>query len=110
MERDYEALADAAERGELKPKPNTTKRGAEATAHARKLLLEASGAADLDELTKITLGRPTVGSPTGVSPVIRARVPQALKDRVGALAAREHRKEADIIREAVAAYVSLQDA
>ncbi len=110
MERDYEALADAIERGELKPDPKTLKHGAEASAEARRLLMEASGAADLEELTKIVLGRPAVGDNAGVSPVIRARVPQALKDRVGALAAREHRKESDIVREAVAAYVSLQDA
>lgn len=32
MERDYEALADAAERGELQPDPKSIKRGAEATA------------------------------------------------------------------------------
>ena len=58
----------------------------------------------------MAMGRPAVGTSSGASPVVRARVPQALKDRVGALAQREHRKESDIVREALAAYVQLQGA
>ena len=110
MEPDYEALADAAERGELIPDPATILRGPAATAEARRVLLEASGAADLEELTRMAMGRPVVGSTPGASPVVRARVPQALKDRIDALAQREHRKESDIVREALAAYVQLQGA
>lgn len=57
MERDYESLADAAERGELQPDPKSIKRGAEATAEARKLLMEATGVVDLDEFAKHFLRR-----------------------------------------------------
>ncbi|MFB9075520.1 ribbon-helix-helix protein, CopG family [Citricoccus parietis] len=35
-------------------------------------------------------------------------MPQALKDRVHALAEREQRDESDIVREAVAAYLELR--
>lgn len=56
------------------------------------------------------MGRTAVGTSSSASPVVRARVPQALKDRVHALAQREHRKESDIVREAVAAYVQGQGA
>lgn len=37
--------------------------------------------------------------------MVRARVPQALKDRVAAVAKREHRKESDVVRDALVAYV-----
>lgn len=109
MERDYEALAAAAERGELTPIPSTIRRGPDAATEARRMLMEASGAADMEELTRLVTGRPRVGTTSGASPVVRARVPQALKDRLGALAQREHRKESDIVREALATYVQRQE-
>ena len=105
MSADYEELAARAERGELKVKPGTVRRGPEAAAEAQRKLNEATAAASLDELTRIVLGRPRVGARAGASPVVRARVPQVLKDRVAAQAKREHRKESDVVRDAVAAYV-----
>lgn len=57
--------------------------------------MDAAGTTDLEELTHIVLGRPSIGTRPGASPVVRARVPQALKDRVAAVAKREHRKESD---------------
>ncbi|RWZ68725.1 ribbon-helix-helix protein, CopG family [Labedella populi] len=54
------------------------------------------------------MGRPPVGTKRGPSPVVRARVPQALKDRLHALAERENRDESDIVREALAAYVKVR--
>lgn len=42
--------------------------------------------------------------------MVRARVPQALKDRVTEIAEREHRKESDVVREALAAYIEIQAA
>ena len=74
------------------------------------MLMEASGATDMEELTRLVMGRPPVGTASGASPIVRARVPQALKDRLDALAQREHRKESDIVREALAAYVQIQGA
>ncbi len=103
MSTNYEKLAARAERGDFKVKPGTVRRGSEATAEAQRSLIEATGATSVDELTRIVLGRPSVGAKAGASPVVRARVPQALKDRVTAIAEREHRKESDVVREALAA-------
>ena len=47
----------------------------------------------------------SLSAPGGSSPVVRARVPEALKRAVAAIADQEHRKESDIVREALAAYV-----
>ena len=41
MNSDYDDLAERAERGELKPIPGTIRRGPEAVADARRLLMEA---------------------------------------------------------------------
>jgi hypothetical protein len=109
MSTSYEALAARAERGELAVKPGTARRG-EAAAHdeIRGLLIQATGASTVQEAATIAVGRPRLGAQTGQSPVVRARVPQALKERVAALAEREHRAESDIVREALAAYVEMK--
>lgn len=106
MSTNYDELAARAERGDLTIKPGTVRRGADAAADAQRSLLDATGAATLDELTHIVLGRPSVDrATTGASPVIRARVPQALKDRITAMAKSQHRRESDVVRDALAAYV-----
>lgn len=110
MSTNYEELATRAERGELSVKPGTVRRGAAAAAEAQRSLMEAAGATSTDELTRIVLGRPSVGAKAGASPVVRARVPQALKDRVAAQAKRENRKESDVVRDALAAYVEVRAA
>lgn len=110
MSINYDELAARAERGELKAKPGTARRGPEVAADAQRLLMEAAGATSFEELTRVALGRPNVGAKGGASPVIRARVPQALKDRVTAIAEREHRKESEVVRDALAAYVELRAA
>ncbi|GAA1359950.1 hypothetical protein GCM10009596_16060 [Arthrobacter rhombi] len=103
----YEALADRAERGELPAVPGTAWRGtAESRAEAARLLMGATGTEDVQEAIRVGVGRPKVGAGAGPSPVVRARVPEELKARVTALAAREHLKESDIVREALSEYVS----
>jgi len=106
----YDELAARAERGELAVKPGTIRRGADAAADAQRALMEATGATSLKEATKLAIGRPPAGTGRGPSPVVRARVPQALKDRVLDLAQREQRDESDIVRAALAAYFDLQEA
>lgn len=110
MVTDYEKLAERAERGELKVKPGTVRRGPDAAAEAKRLLMEATGAASKAELTRVVLGRPALGTKGGASPVIRARVPHALKQRVAEIAERENRNESDIVRDALAAYVEVRAA
>lgn len=105
MSENYDELAARAERGELRIKPGTVRRGAAAASEAQRLLMEATGASSIEEMTRVALGRPGLGAPGGASPVVRARVPESLKKAVAAIAARDHRHESDIVREALAAYV-----
>lgn len=104
----HDDLAARAERGELKVKPGTVRRGAVARSAARDSLMEATGADTVSEAMRLGVGRPRVGSKTGQSPVVRARVPQELKDGVAELAEREQVRESEIVRDAVAAYVKLK--
>lgn len=105
MSTNYDELAARAERGELKVVPGTERHGAEAMQQAREELLAASGATSPEEFIRMAMGRPPVGENRGPSPVVRARVPQALKDQVIELAKTQHRAESDIVRDALAAYV-----
>lgn len=105
MNSNYDQLAERAQRGDLTIKPGTERHGAEAAGEAQRLLKEATGATSADDLARIVLGRPSTGATGGASPVVRARVPQALKDRVAAIAAREDRNESEVMREALADYV-----
>jgi hypothetical protein len=109
MSTKHEELASRAERGELAVKPGTVRRG-DAAAHdeIQRLVMEATGASTVQEATKLAVGRPRLGAKAGQSPVVRARVPQSLKERVAALAEREQRAESDIVREALAAYVEMR--
>lgn len=101
-----ENLAVQAERGELAVKPGGINlRGDAAAAEGRRLLMEATGASSIEDVVRIALGRPRLGATAGPSPVVRARVPQALKDRVTEIAERENRNESDIVRDALVAYV-----
>ncbi|RGE21584.1 hypothetical protein [Leucobacter sp. wl10] len=50
MSTDHDELAARAERGDLTVKPGTVRRGAEGTAEAQRLLTEATGATNADEL------------------------------------------------------------
>ena len=103
---DYDELARRAEAGELTVKPGTARRGPAATEAAAAALLETTGTTSLEDATRVAVGRPSLSHEgQGRSPVVRARVPQALKERVQQLAAAQHRKESEIVRDALAAYV-----
>lgn len=108
MMTNQDELAARAERGELKVKPGTVRRGAAARSAARDSLMEATGADTVAEALQLAVGRPRVGTEGGQSPVVRARVPQDLKDDVTTLAERENRRESEIVRDAVAAYVKMK--
>lgn len=110
MNETYEDLAARAERGELTVEPGTVRRGGAARREAVAALMKATGATTPREAVRLGKGRPRVGAERGPSPVLRARVPQELKDDVRALARREHRDESEIVREAVAAYVHARHA
>lgn len=106
MDHNYEALADAAERGDLTPIPGTQLHGEAAAAEGRRMLMEAAGTTDLDELTRLAVGRPAVGTPSGTSPVVRARVPQVLKEQLDTYAADHGQKASEVVREALTRFLS----
>lgn len=102
----YEELSAQAESEGLAVKPNSIRRGAGAARDGQELLIAATRAKTLEEAVQLAMGRPRAGSDkTGASPTIRARVPQALKDGVRAVAEAEGRDESEVVRTAVAAYV-----
>jgi len=106
MSKNYEALAAKAERGQLKAKPGTMKRGAESRAEVRAAFMAATGAESVDEARMLALGRPPVGAKQGPSPVVRARITNVMKQQVAMIAEVQHRSESDIVRDALAAYVA----
>lgn len=106
MNTDYGDLTDRVARGDVAIKPGTIRRGPAAAAAAQSTLMEAAGTSTLEELTRVAQGRPPLGAEPGASPVVRARVPKELKDRVSELARRDHVKESDIIRRALALYTT----
>lgn len=71
MTEKYEELANRAERGDLRAKAGTAKRGSAARKVARSVLLEATGASSLEEATTLAMRLPQAGEIGGPSPVVR---------------------------------------
>lgn len=84
----------------------TIKRDVDASGGGMDLILEATGASTFDEAVGLAVGRPRLGTGRGASPVVRARVPQAVKDGLGRLAQQQQRPESELVREAVAVYLA----
>lgn len=105
MEPDYEELAAAAERGELAADSSSVLYGEAAAEEGRRMLREATGTDDLDELTRMLASRR--GDDVGAEDwsAVQAQVSQDLKDRLEALARREQRSESDIVREALTVFL-----
>jgi len=101
---EFSELADMAERGMLRPVPGTMLRGEAAARHGRSLLMTATGTTNLQDATKVALGRPRVGS-EGPSPVWRVRASARLDAEVRAAALRRGVTISQVVRDAVAAYV-----
>lgn len=107
---DYEALAAAAEAGELKPVLGTALRGTEAAAAGRAALLAATGADTIEEAARLAIGRPRIGEDAPSSTVWRVRAPSELDERVRRLAEREGLKPSQLVRKAVAEYAAAHPA
>ena len=105
-ERQYAELAERAERAELRPVGNA-KRGAEAAAEGRRLIMEATGASSVEGAFHLALGRPPVAEAgRGPSPTWRLRTSPELDDAVRRVAHDRGVPVALVIREAVAQYVA----
>jgi len=105
-EIDYEAWADAAERGELHVILGTEKRGEDAAASGRAAIFAATGAATVEEANRMTMGRPKVGEARGESRQWNVRASEELRRAAEERAAAEHISVSDLVRKAVAEYVS----
>lgn len=103
MDNEYEELAAAIERGEVVADPSSVLYGEAATEESRRMLREATGTDDLDELTRMLASRDGDGAEDW--PAVQAQVSQDLKDRLEALARREQRSESDIVREALTVFL-----
>ena len=102
----YDEVADAAQRGRLRPVEGTRTTGREAADAAAADLLAATGAEDLDQGVELALGRPRVGEERGPSPMWRVRAPQDLDDAVRALADQRGQTVSMIVRQAVRDYLT----
>ncbi|MFZ0161715.1 MAG: hypothetical protein WAL50_22020 [Kineosporiaceae bacterium] len=103
----YEAMAEAAERGELRPLPGTALTGQAATEAAHADLMAATGAATIEEAVSLALGRPRVGHEKhGSSPTWRVRTTPEQHQAVERLARQRGESVSTVIRHAVAAYLN----
>jgi hypothetical protein len=104
--KDYDDLADQAERGELTEMPGTARVGAAAAAAGQQMLLDATGARNLAEATQIALGRPRLSSEAhGPSPVWKVRATENLDARVSQIAGQRGTTKSRVIRDAVEEYL-----
>lgn len=103
---EFEALADAAERGELTPLPDAHPRGQEGVEFFKAALMAATGASSPEEAASLALGRPRVGEPRRETRQWRIRAAADLDDAMQARAAREGITSSELIRRAVAAYLA----
>lgn len=104
--KDYDELAKRAERGELSVISGTALAGAAAAAAGRQVLLDATGASNLDEATQIALGRPRLSAAgRGPSPVWKIRATENLDAEVTQIAGQRGITKSRVIREAVEEYL-----
>ena len=102
----YEALADAAERGELTPLPGAHPRGQEGVDVFKAALMAATGAPSPEEAARLALGRPRVGETRRETRQWRIRAAADLDAAMQARAAAEGITGSELIRRAVAAYIA----
>ncbi len=102
MNHECEALADAAERGDLRPISGAARRGDEARAQAAADLMWATGAATMEVAMRLVVGRPALGQERhGPSPQWRGRAPPELSARAEVLAERRGITVSELVRYAV---------
>lgn len=102
---DYDDLAARAEAGDLQPVSGTALRGAGAAGTGRAALLAATGADNVEDATRIALGRPRLGEDRRPSAVWKVRASAQLDDRVRAHVQAHGIAFSDLVREAVNEYV-----
>lgn len=106
MTKSYNDLADAAERGELAPIPGTRLTGAAAAEAGRAALMEATGAATIEDASRLALGRPRLGDERGPSRQFRVRTTDEMYTAVERVADSDGRRVSEVVREAIAEYLT----
>lgn len=97
----YAALAERAERGELKPQGEGVY-GEEATRLGQEILLEATGASTVEEATQLALGRPKLADEGKETKTWKVRTPAELDQTVRDAAKRRGMSVSAYIRLAAA--------
>lgn len=104
----YDSFAQDIEAGNIEIDNSNIQRGNKL---GLDLILAATGASNEEEaLAMFAPGRPQIGKERGISPSVRARVPQELKNDIISLAERKGKKESEIVRLALIAYLKSEAA
>lgn len=102
----YDELSAMAEAGELQVKPGTTLSGDAAAEYGRQALMDATGAATVDEAVTIALGRPRLEAAESPAPVTwKVRTTAGLDQAAKAAAQERGVSVSQLVRDAVASYV-----
>lgn len=102
----YDELSAMAEAGELQVKPGTTLSGDAAAEYGRQALMDATGAATVDEAVTIALGRPRLEATESPAPVTwKVRTTAGLNQAAKAAAQERGVSVSQLVRDAVASYV-----
>ncbi len=102
---DYDELAARAERGDFTAIAGTAVTGDAAAEAGRRLLMESTGTASIEEATRVALGRPRLSSEAGPTSIWKVRAPEALDARVSRMADHRGVTKSLVIREAVEEYL-----
>jgi len=103
MDRDYRALLAKIDSGEVSTIPGTEHHGEAAAAQGKRLLMDATGTATIDEAVSVALGRPRKEAiPTTT---VKAVMPEPMVERVHRLAQRQKVSAAQVLRTATAEYL-----
>ena len=105
----YDDLAARAEAGDLQPVPGSIRRGSAAAGSGRAALLAATGAATVEDATRMAVGRPRLGEDRRPSAVWKVRAPADLNDVVAAHLLSHGVTLSALVRDAVSEYVHTHD-
>lgn len=102
---DWDDMAAMEQAGKLDPIPGTERRGEDAAAHARELLMNATATDNIDDAARIAIGRPRLSDDNRETVTWKVRATAVLDDLAGDLAQRQGKTRSALIRDAVAEYV-----
>lgn len=99
----YQTQADLVEAGEFGSGEIT--RGAAAALAGQKMLMAATGGANIEEATRLAMGRPRVGRNKGRSPDLHIKISPETNSILDSLVIQTGQTRSEIGREALVAYL-----